>query len=147
MLKSVDPRPCLKDKKVLASLTEVWPDQWLRIFPIRTMSFQKAGSFSKMESLSTTWFSWFAESTSEPTGIRTRKLGKTILIVEISPSALLLEATVSCTELRITQGQSCWKEDSACFPWTPSSTRSKHRKTLDFQPKKGWSKWLKWEEN
>ena len=80
------------------------------------MSFQKAGSFSKMASLSTTWFSRLAESTSEPIEIRIEKLGKTILIVETSPSSLLLKVVVSYTELKITQGQSCWKEDSACFP-------------------------------
>jgi hypothetical protein len=54
-----------------------------------------------------TWLSWFVESISEPTRIDTEKLGKTILIAEISPSALFLEAVVSYTELRIVQGQSC----------------------------------------
>ena len=78
-----------------------------RIFPICTMSFQKAGSFSKMTSLSMTWLSWFVASISEPTRIGTKKLGKTVLIAEISPNALFLEAIVSYTELRIAQGQSC----------------------------------------
>ncbi len=63
-----------------------------------------------------TWFSWFAESISELIGICAEKLGKIILKVEISPTALLLEATVFCTEVRIAQGQSRWKEGSVEFP-------------------------------
>ena len=108
-----------------------------RIFSIHAISFHKASSFSKMVSLSTTWFSRFTESISEPIEIRTGKLGKTILVTEINPSVLLPKTTISCTELRIAHGQSCWKEDNACFPKTPRSTRSMHSKTFKFQPKKG----------
>ena len=68
-----------------------------------------------MESLSTTWFSWFAESTSEPTGIRTRKLGKTILIVEISPSALLLEATVPAQNSELHKASLVGKKTAHAF--------------------------------
>jgi hypothetical protein len=70
----------------------------------------------KRETLSTTWFSWFVKSIPELTGIYTGKLGKTIVNAENSPTALLPEAVVSCTEVRITQGQSRWKEDTADFP-------------------------------
>jgi hypothetical protein len=87
-----------------------------RIFPICAMSFQKAGSFSNMESLFTTWFSRFVESIFEPTGICTEKLGKTVLIAKISPNAPLPEIAVSCIELRIAQGKSFWKEDIVGFP-------------------------------
>jgi hypothetical protein len=83
-----------------------------KIFPIRPTMIQKSSSFSKMVSLSTTWFSQFAESVSEPT----EKLGKTVLIIEISSNALLPEAITSRTELQIAQNLSCWKEDNASFP-------------------------------
>ena len=75
----------------------------------------KVGIFLKMASSSTTWFSWFVERISKPTGILIGKLGKTVLIAEINPSTLLPKAVVSCTELRIAQGQSYWKDDSAGF--------------------------------
>jgi hypothetical protein len=64
----------------------------------------KVGIFLKMVSSSTTWFSRFAERISKPIGIRIEKLRKTVLIAEISPSALLPKVVVSCTKLRIAQG-------------------------------------------
>ncbi len=45
-----------------------------------------------------------------------QKIGKTVLVIEISLSALLPEIAVSCTELRIAQDQPCWKEDNVGFP-------------------------------
>jgi hypothetical protein len=84
-----------------------------RIFLVRTKLIQKANTFSKMTTLSTTWFSQFAESILE---IFIGKLGKTMLVREISLSALLPGAVVSCKELQIAQNQSCWKEDNARFP-------------------------------
>jgi hypothetical protein len=87
-----------------------------RIFPILTMSFQKASAFSNRATSSTTRFFRFIKSISELTGILTIKLGKTILNVEISPTALLSEAAVSCTEVRIVKGQFHWKVGNASFP-------------------------------
>ncbi len=52
----------------------------------------------------------------ELTGIRARKLGKTILNVEISPTDLLLEVAVFCTKVKIAQGLFRWKVDNASFP-------------------------------
>jgi hypothetical protein len=56
---------------------------------------------SKMASLYMKWFSRFAKSMSEVTRIFTRKLGKTILVTEIRLSALLPEAAVCYTKLRL----------------------------------------------
>jgi hypothetical protein len=86
------------------------------VFPILTMSFRKACTFLKRESLSTTRFFWFVKSLFELTGICAEKLGKTILNVENSPTTLLSGAAVFCMEVRIVQGQFRWKVDSACFP-------------------------------
>jgi hypothetical protein len=58
------------------------------------MSFRKARAFLKRATSSTTKFFRFAKSISEVTGIRAEKLGKTILNVEISPTALLPGAVV-----------------------------------------------------
>ena len=79
------------------------------------MSFQKANSFSKRETSSTTRFFWFVKSISELIGICAGKLGKTILNVEINPTALLPEVVVSYTKVRIAQGQFRWKVDNAGF--------------------------------
>jgi hypothetical protein len=68
-----------------------------KVFPILTMSFRKAGAFLKRATSSTTKFFWFAKSIFEVTRIRVEKLGKTILNVEISPTALLLGVTVFYT--------------------------------------------------
>jgi hypothetical protein len=87
-----------------------------RIFPIHTMSFQKADTFLKKATLSTTRFFRFVKSISELIGILARKLGKTIMNVEISLTALLLKAAVSCTEVRIAQGLFYWKLDNVGFP-------------------------------
>ena len=86
-----------------------------RIFPILTMSFQKSNAFSKKATSSTRRFFRFIKSIAKLIRIRTRKLGKTILNAEISPTALLLEVAVSCTEIRITQGQFRWKVDNVGF--------------------------------
>ena len=56
---------------------------------------------------------------------------------ENSLTALLPGATVFCTKFRIVQGQFRWKIESVGFPQTLVSTRSKHRKTLNCQSKKG----------
>ena len=82
------------------------------------MSFQKSNAFSKRAISSTTRFFQFIKSIFELTGICAGKLGKTILNVEISSITLLLEATVSYTEVRIAQGQFRWKIDNAVFPQT-----------------------------
>ncbi len=50
------------------------------------------------------------------TGIRAGKLEKTILNAKISPTALLPEAAVSCTEVRIAQGQFRSKVDNVGIP-------------------------------
>ena len=84
-----------------------------------------------------TRFFWFVKSLSELTGICVRKLGKTIMNAENSLTALLPGATVFCTKFRIVQGQFRWKIESVGFPQTLVSTRSKHRKTLNCQSKKG----------
>jgi hypothetical protein len=80
------------------------------------MSFQKASAFSKRATSSTTSFFWFVKSISELTVTHARKLGKIILNAEISLTALLPEAAISCTEVRIAQGQFRWKVDIADFP-------------------------------
>jgi hypothetical protein len=86
-----------------------------RIFPILTMSFQKSNAFSKKETSSMRRFFRFVKSIVKLIEICTEKLGKTILNVEISPTVLLLEAAVSCTEIRIMQGQFRWKVDNVGF--------------------------------
>jgi hypothetical protein len=121
--------------------TTIWRTTFAhRVFPILTMSFQKDITFLKRETSSTTGFFWFVKNLSELTGIRVEKLGKTILNAENSPIALLPGATVFCIEVRIVQGQFRWKVDSAGFPYASVLTRSEHRKTLNCQSKKGWSK-------
>ena len=64
-----------------------------RVFPILTMSFQKACTFSKMATLFTTRFFRLFKSLSELTRIRAEKLGKTILNAENYPTALLQFST------------------------------------------------------
>jgi hypothetical protein len=86
------------------------------VFPILIMSFRKACAFLKRETSSTTRFFQFVKRLFELTGIRAEKLGKTILNVENSLTALLSGAAIFCTEVRIVQGQFRWKVDSACFP-------------------------------
>ena len=90
------------------------------------MSFQKSNAFSKRAILSTTRFFQFVKSIFELTRIRAGKLGKTILNVEISSTTLLSEATVSCTEVRIVQGQFRWKVDNVVFPQTQFLTKAEH---------------------
>jgi hypothetical protein len=87
-----------------------------RVFPILTISFQKASAFLKKETSSTTRFFRFVKSLSELTGIHAGKQEKTILNTEISPTALLLGAEVFCTKVKIAQGQFRWKVNSAGFP-------------------------------
>ena len=76
-----------------------------RVFPILTKSFQKASTFLKRANSSTTKFFRFVKSISELTRIRGGKLGKTILNVKNSPTALLQGAAVFCTEVKIAEGQ------------------------------------------
>ncbi len=71
-----------------------------RIFPVRTTVIHKAGDFSKMASLSTTWFSWFARSIFKPTRIHTKKLGKNCRDSKNQPKCLISR---SCCFLHRTQ--------------------------------------------
>ena len=66
-----------------------------------------------------------------------QKTGKTTMNAKINPIARLPKAAVSCIIIRIVQGQFHQKLDNTGFPQTPVLTKSEHRKTFNYQSKKG----------